>query len=245
MKTRAMVWWRGCLGGLLCAAWMQAAEGDFWAEDVESSREAAWVEAGVGWLPDLDGRLKWETASGAYYDDVRLKWGPGFAVRGGFREEFASWLAAELEGGFLWLEADSVTGRGGEEWMGEVDLLEAPVLLNLVFQVPLKGRFKPFAGAGAGAVFSWLDLDERLPGEEGTSVRVEESSTETELAYQFFAGLRIRISAEGEVSLTYRYLQCGDPVWQLRDTDADDTVGKLEADDLGVHSVALGFHLRF
>ncbi len=244
MIARTMIW-RGCVGGLLCAAWMQAAEGDFWAEDTASSREAAWIEVGVGWLPDVDGSLKWETASGAYYDEVRMKWGPGLAVHGGFREEFTSWLAAELEGGILWFEADSVTGTGGEEWMGDVTLLETPVLLNLVFQVPLKGRFTPFAGAGAGAVFSWLDLDERLPGEGGTSVRVEESSVETELAYQVFAGLRFRISAEGDISLTYRYLHGGDPTWRLRDTEADDTVGKLEAEDMAAHSVALGFHLRF
>jgi opacity protein-like surface antigen len=234
------------LAGLLVGAaglTAQAAHSDVW--NAWAWDETAWIELGGAWVPDLDSRLDWRTSAGAFSDALKLKTDLGFAVHGGFHQDVRPWLAFEVQGGFLYNGVDEVTSLASGARLTDASLMQVPIMMNAVFQWPLPHGITPYAGAGAGAMLSWLDVDAQLPGGEGTSVTVKDSSTEVTFAYQAFAGIRFEVSQEAMVSVNYRYLDSGSPGWDLEDSETGHDIGVLEVDRLRAHTLTIGFHVRF
>jgi len=208
-------------------------------------QEYGWVEFGYAHLPAFDATLSAVTTNGVVNQDLELEMGPGFAVHGGLGESFSRWISAELLGGFYYHSVDDMTGPDGGWQVLNADLFQVPVMLNLVIHVPLKSRLTPVLGGGAGAVFSWLDVDDQIPTGDGNTLRVDGSSMEVTFAYQAFAGLRYQHGDGAAVSLTYRFTGVGNPTWGLDDADTGRSVADLKAHDIGVHSLTLGFHVGF
>jgi opacity protein-like surface antigen len=203
------------------------------------------VEFGYAHLPTVDATVSTVSTNGITSQDVEMDMGPGFAVHGGLGESFSRWVSAELLGGFYFHNVDEVSGAGGAGRGLDGDLMQVPVLVNLVVHVPLKSRFTPVVGGGAGAVFSWLDVEDQVQAGDGTLVSVDGSSTEITFAYQAFAGLRYRHGDNGVISLTYRLTGVGSPTWGLDSANEGDPSVDVEAHDLIVHSLTLGFHIGF
>jgi opacity protein-like surface antigen len=202
-----------------------------------------WVEFGGAVLSDLDGRLRSPSIPDT---DVELSLSPGFAVAGGFGERLSSSLIAEIQGGLFYHNIDEIVAVGTPGWSIDASLFQVPIMLNLVFELPLRYRLKPFVGAGAGAVISWLDIDDSLPAHEGLpGPQVDRTSTEVNFAYQGFAGLRLSLARQGVLTFSYRALAGGNPQWSLKEKSTGQTVGNLKAEDVLVHSFTLGFMVPF
>ncbi len=208
-------------------------------------REYGWVEFGYAHLPTFDATLSTLTPGGTLSQDLQMKMGPGFAVHGGLGESFSRWISGELLSGFYYHSLDEVTGAGASASRFDTSVLQVPIMLNLVVQVPLHSRLKPVLGAGAGAVISWLDVNDQLAAGDGTYLYVNDSSTEVTFAWQAFGGVRYQYGDSASVSLMYRYTGVGSPTWSLEETGTGRTVADLHAHDIGVHTIALGFQIAF
>jgi opacity protein-like surface antigen len=209
-------------------------------------REYGWVEVGGALISDLDGRFRGPSVAEPLDTDVRLSLSPGFAVSGGFGERFTPSFIAEIQGGLFYHNIDEIRISTAGQWSVDASLLQVPIMLNLVFEVPLRNRLKPFIGAGVGAVVSWLDIDDSLPATEGTTgPRVDGTSTEVNFAYQGFAGLRLQLARQGVLAVTYRAVAGGNPQWTLKERETGQSVGSLRVEDVLVHSVTLGFMVPF
>lgn len=225
--------------GLGCLPW------SLFAQDIPWAREYGWVEFGGAVIPDLDARIGMTSATGTVNSDVKLRLSPGFSVNGGLGERFNEWLAAEIQGGFLYHNVDEVEGPGDSVRSLDANLLQVPVFFNLVFELPLKSRFTPYAGVGAGALINWLDIDDRIATGGPEPVEVDDSSTEVNFAYQAFAGGRLRMGDQGVIELTYRFMGGASPNWSLKEAETGDSIGNLKADDIFVHALTLGFVVEF
>ncbi len=208
-------------------------------------REYGWVEFGYAHLPTFDATLSTLTASGTLSQDLQMKMGPGFAVHGGLGETFNRWISGELLGGFYYHGLDEATGAGASGNRFDTSLLQVPIMLNVVVQVPLRSRLKPVLGAGAGAVISWLEVNDQLTTGDGTYLYVNDSSTEVTFAWQAFGGVRYQYGDGARVSIMYRYTGVGSPTWSLEETGTGRSVADLHAHDIGVHSISLGFQIAF
>jgi hypothetical protein len=200
------------------------------------------VEFGGAVINDLDGRLDGPGGLAGSVDDLEVSFDPGLVAYGGFREEVRPWLAAEVLSGFIYNGIDEIRGPGFF-WVPDANLMQVPIMFNLVFQAPLEGGLTPYAGAGIGALISWLDIDDQVPTGVGTTVSVDESSTEVGLAYQAFAGIRLAVGGSGQLSLGYRYLGGEDPGWSLKAAETGNSAGTLRVNNLAIHSLTIGFHI--
>jgi opacity protein-like surface antigen len=205
-----------------------------------------WVEFGGAFISDLDGSLHLPASDHSSDPEVGVSLSPGFAVMGGFGERFTPSFIAEIQGGLFYHNIDEIQLSSAGRWSVDASLFQVPVMFNLVFEVPLRDRLKPFVGAGVGAMISWLDIDGNLPSSgETPGPRVNETSTEVRLAYQGFAGLRLQLARQGILAITYRAVNSDSPRWTLREKESGQSVGSLKADDILVHSVTLGFMVPF
>ena len=230
---------------LLATMGAKAAEG---FSEERPWKEAAWVELGGGIIPEVSSNLRLLNTTNVVSQSGNLSFDPGFALYGGFRESFSEWLAAEVQGGFLYNGIDEMNLGGGASWTPDASLLQVPIMANLVVQIPTGTSLVPYAGAGAGAMVNWLEIDDLLPTGDGGSTTVNHSSTEINFAYQVFAGLRYDLGSSGSISLAYHLIGCDSPQWSLDSNSADSTatkVAKLEARDMLIHSLTVGFHLAF
>jgi opacity protein-like surface antigen len=209
-----------------------------------SYHDYGWVEVGYAYMPNFDATLSTVTPGGVVNQDVRMEMGPGFAAHGGLGETFSRWISAELVGGFYYHDVDQVSIGGGVTRGLNASVMQAPAMVNLVVHVPLQSRFKPVFGGGAGAVFSWLNLDDQI-SLGGRVVHVDGSPTEVTFAYQAFAGLRYQHGDGASVALTYRFTASGSPTWELSDAVTGASVADMKAHDLCVHSINLGFYIGF
>jgi len=207
--------------------------------------EYAWVEGGVSIVPDFDARLSAVLQEQTLNENLKLEMSPGFSAHGGFGERFLPWLSGEIEGGFYYNDVDTISqGSVAMPHFGGT-LMQVPIMLNAVFHLPEDRRWVPFAGAGVGARLTWFNADGVIfQGKEG-AVEVEDSSTEVSFAYQLFAGLRLNLQDDSLVALIYRFNGAISPDWDLKDAYTGSKIANLEADDLCVHTISLGFYMRF
>jgi opacity protein-like surface antigen len=209
-------------------------------------REYGWIEFGGAILPTLDGRLRSPGPEGPVTTDVRLSLSTGFAVAGGFAERITPSLVAEIQGGLFYHNIDKIRSANAPTWSPDASLFQVPVFANLLFEVPLRSRLKPFLGAGIGAAITWLDIDDQLPATDVLpGPRIDRTSTEINLAYQGFAGVRLQLARQGVLAFTYRAVATGSPNWTLKDRETGRSVGSLKAHDALVHSFTLGFLVPF
>lgn len=236
------------VAGIMCATWLLVplAQGATDApESYDLPRHYGWAELGAAMVPEFNGTLSYVDGSGPAGEDLTLKMSPGFMVNGGFGERFLPWLSGELLGGFYYGGVDEAKAADGQTRSFNASLLQVPILLNAIVHLPDRKRVVPFVGAGAGAMVSWLDIDDRVSLGDLGVVPLGESSTQVTFAYQAFAGVRFNIRRDGALALTYRFSGAGSPNWALKDSVTGDTAATLKARDIFVHSLTLGFYTKF
>jgi opacity protein-like surface antigen len=87
------------------------------------------------------------------------------------------------------------------------NLYQVPLLANVIYTVPLKGRVKPYVGVGAGGVVTVLDAD---------------GSTENDFTYawQVQAGANYRINERWSAGLAYKLMGTGENDWSGAKVDS-------------------------
>jgi len=164
---------------------------------------------------------------------MALSAGAQFDMALGYR--VLPWLLVEGELGFSINGVDAV----GNWSYPESSLTQMSFMANVVVEHPL-GRFVPYAGFGAGGVFSSLTFG-------NYSYYYYDSSdgygTDVVPALQAFAGLRYKISRNLSLGVDYRFLVTDDQRWNVKWwTGSHFTIA---VDSVAIQSVALVFSVGF
>ena len=158
-----------------------------------------------------DSALRIEGFFSGYYN---FKTGHREDLHLGYR--FLNGVLLELDSGYIY---NSVANANGS-----VELRQVPVLLNLIYQLPLNGSLKPFVAFGIGGAFSQLDTSP-------ASIDLHDVTT---FAWQAETGIRYAISDHVALGLDYKCFSTGDLDF-----------GLLGLGSMLTHSVQMSITFRF
>jgi opacity protein-like surface antigen len=96
--------------------------------------------------------------------------------------------------------ANTVPAFGGFD----VNLYQVPMLANVIFKAPIHGGLTPYVGAGAGGVFSELEMHQH---------GFYQSDTDATFGYQALAGIRCTLNRFTELGVGYRFLGTTAHTW--------------------------------
>jgi len=198
-----------------------------------------YAKAGVGATEAEDVELK------SYFGQTiapnsQITLDPGVRVGLHFGYELLDFLAAEAETGFSVNQLDTVTGANDADGY----LSQVPLLINAKLHLPVDYPVSPYAGAGFGfssTIFTADNLNIGGTVYDGTSADVV-------FAYQFFAGIDIKVAEHMSVGAEYRYLHTGDAKLEAEDYRYTGTPPLSDEMHLGtseIHSVSVTFTYRF
>ena len=172
------------------------------------------IGAGVNIVNDVD----FEVGGGS--GTAELSTGFRGSIAGGYR--FTPMIAAELETGYLFNEADDVD---------DVFFSQVPLLANVVFRFENESPFIPFVGAGAGGVASFLTF-------EDDDLGIDDDDSDIVFAWQLQAGFHYRISDVMSAGVTYKYLGTDGPNFEIEG-------GDFEFDNVHNHAILGSFNWSF
>lgn len=206
--------------------------------------------AGAGAHADFTDKLYVTAAAGpAFAQNTTIQTPPftggqlGFdtGVRGDFAVGYdvCKSFAVELNTGIIWNTVNSISGNYLSSYSAHTDLYQIPLMVNGIYKIPLKGPFKPYIGAGVGAVVGMFDSS-GVPGlyfpTPGGSQKYD--STDTEFAYQAEAGFNWQLGKHAQVGLAYKFLGTSSFNWNANDTP-------LKTDGIFTHAVTVSFKWSF
>jgi opacity protein-like surface antigen len=143
-------------------------------------------DAGIAFQRDI-------TISNSVGDKDHVTFDPGgrFDVEAGYN--FTRHWAAELEMGLALnsVQHSVVLGTDNDNWT----LVELPVLVNVIYNMPLGDHWTVYVGGGAGGVFS------NYQDENGNA-----TSTDSAFAYQGEAGIKYVINNKWDVGIGCKFL---------------------------------------
>lgn len=134
----------------------------------------------------------------------------------GIRDDFLlgynlndSW-STELETGVIWNSVDTITASS---FSGNtsIDLYQIPILVNVVYRVPLTARLNACVGLGAGGVFGVWDSE--TTGLFGGNIR--NTDLDFKFGYQAEAGLKYSLTKQITVGVAYKFFGSLDQGWSL------------------------------
>jgi opacity protein-like surface antigen len=202
-----------CVGlcGLLCAALTGS------GQEYGTTAGKSYISLDLGLALQSDIGVK--EIGGTSQSGVDLKFDPGVRVdvAGGYH--ITERFGAELSVGYVFNSVDEVSG--GPAGFNVDDLMQVPVMINLVYRVAADIPIEPFLGGGVGGVLSVLSLN---------------STTQEDFAfgYQGFVGAKYRISEQTEVTVVYKFLGTTDLEFEDFETDGSLT-----------HAFAVGLRYSF
>ena len=133
--------------------------------------------------------------------------------------------AMELESGAIWNAIGS-----------EQELYQIPILLNVLYKIPLKNSWTPYFGVGAGVVVSKIDFLTVPTAAAATYVRT--SDTDQTFAYQAMAGIKYAVSDRAQIDLGYKFFGTLDQSWAGNGTT-------LTSNGIYTHAVLASFTWKF
>lgn len=158
---------------------------------------------------------------------LELSAGMQFDFAVGYR--LLPWVSVEAELGSTFNEIDSV---GGWSYPDSA-LSQLPIMANIMFEYP-RWRFKPFAGIGAGGVYSTVTFGNYYYYYWGDA---DGYGSDFVPAAQVIAGARYEFNPSWSVGVTYRFLATGSQDWDVDWWNGADF--KFGVDSVCVHSVCL------
>lgn len=209
-----------CASGLFVSALVSPAHASEYPEGVYG-----WYEAGATLIDDTT-LVNFPGVAGSPGNTVEFD--PGFRFGIAFGHQFNKYVKVEVEGGFHYNGIKSIAGATSSSG----NLYRAPVMGNLVFQLPNRTRFVPVIGAGAGA--QWASLDAQNISFGATTLN--DSAETWAFTYQGYAGIRYEFRNDMSLGLFYHYIVADGPSWEF-----DNVPGNLKFEDLRTHSLSLTF----
>jgi len=154
---------------------------------------------------------------------------PGARFGGAFGWQFSQPLAAEFETGLTLNSVDKIGGVAVSSYGGRADIYQIPMLVNLVYTLPVQGKIKPYIGVGGGGIATVADMQTPLGGIDDTDFT---------FGYQGFVGVKWALSERADVGLGYKFLASLDHSWSSRGVT-------LKTDAAFTHSLMLSFCWKF
>ncbi len=130
----------------------------------------------------------------------KMTFSPGVRADVAFGGRFSESWEVGLTGGILWNSIKKIE----EDSPNSSTLLQIPLLANVTYRLPLKGRWIPFVSGGAGGVMSQIDLKSPLGQLNGSDFT---------FAYQAAVGVKYVLNPKVELGLSYQLLGTGDHDW--------------------------------
>lgn len=183
---------------------------------------------------------------GALLQDVTVKnsggelsFDPGTRADFSFGFRFAPQLAVEFETGVIWNSVGRSNGVDLASMDERADLYQVPFLANLVCQLPLRGGFSAYVGAGTGGIASTLYLRHRETI-GGFDFRVHDQDSDFTFAYQAMAGVKYSLGWNMEVGVGYKFLGTLGHTWFKDDPTLETRTGNVYS-----HSILATFTWAF
>lgn len=181
-------------------------------------------DAGVALQQDI-------TMSDTIGDSETVTFDPGARLDFDFGYNFTKNWAAELEIGLV---ANQVKNSFflGTDFM-EVDLVELPIMVNVIYTQPLGRHFSTYIGGGIGGVFS------DYSNEFG-----ETTASDTTFGFQGLAGVKYAINERWDIGVAYKFLgTTGHDVGPGFDSNGNPT--EFKSDGTLTHSILVVLTCKF
>jgi opacity protein-like surface antigen len=210
---------------------------------LETARASEYFPRWVGRL-DMGGTIPLDaniTEFGGPMGDGKFKLSPGFQMDLALGWRATPWLELGPELGFTFNSVDSIGG-----WSyPDTTLGQILMMANVRLEYPPKSRLAPFVGAGIGGAASFLTFGGGYNHYDYYYGYYDPAGTGSDfsLAFQFFAGVRYRVTEGWNLGVQYRYL-CTDPQHWNVDWWNGSGFG-IGIDSLRMHSVCLVFTGEF
>ena len=182
--------------------------------------------AGVSMVEDIDGYIA--DPFGRLNFDLSLDPGVRVDIAPGFN--FNEYFGFELNTGIIWNSLDAFEFEDGFSASVDGDLLQIPVLANLILRYPTPANITPFIGGGGGGVYERLSFD--APGPD-------ESNDDFFAAYQLFGGVMFEIQENMNVGVVYKYLNV------FSEDEASNGFETSGIGDITTHSISAFVNLSF
>jgi opacity protein-like surface antigen len=182
--------------------------------------------AGVSMVEDIDGYVG--DPFGQLNFDLALD--PGVRVDIAPGLNFNQYFGFELNTGIIWNSLDAFEFEDGFSASVDGDLLQVPLLANLILRYPTPANITPFIGAGGGGVYERLSFD--APGPD-------ESSDDFFAAYQLFGGVMFQLEENINIGVVYKYLSV------FSEDESSNGFETSGIGDITTHSLSAFVHLTF
>ncbi|HUA37315.1 MAG TPA: outer membrane beta-barrel protein [Candidatus Sulfopaludibacter sp.] len=144
--------------------------------------------------------------------------------------------AVEFDTGLLWNSMDKV-GTNSLSSLGQsADIYTVPFLVDVTYQIPIKGPWSAYVGAGAGGAATFLSYNT-----SGTTL----SDTAFTFAYQAQLGVNYALTKNASFNLDYEFLGMTDPNWQASANVGGPTNFQFKEKGFYSHTIAISFTWRF
>jgi opacity protein-like surface antigen len=170
--------------------------------------------------------------------EAEIEVGGRLSLAGGYH--ITEWMAVEGETGFFSNYLDRFRDADDVD-INDSRLTRIPFMGNVVFEVPNRSRWTPFAGVGVGVSFSSFLADDIT---DHTTYVVDDTDTDAVLAYQGFVGMRFQINERMSLGLTYQYFASEEARWDL-DTFLVQGDTRIKMDAQRTHAVTGVFKMTF
>jgi len=167
--------------------------------------------------------------------DLNIKGGntielnPGARIDGAFGWQFSKQFAAEFNTGLTLNSIDKIGGVAVSSYGGSADIYQIPLLVNLVYTLPMQGKINPFVGIGGGGIATIADMQTPLGNV---------NDTDFTFGYQGFAGVGWALSDRADIALAYKFMGSLDHNWSSGGVT-------LKTDAMFTHSILLSFRWKF
>ena len=142
-------------------------------------------------------------------------------------------IRADLSVGYNLNKSFAIEAEAGGIWNPDedpnFDFYQIPLMLNAIYQIQLNDSWKPYFGAGAGAVV-------------GVTHAVLFHDSDWSAGYQAEAGIKYTVSRHVEIDLGYKFL--GITQYEFRSRRGP-SIADLKVNDLFSHSVQASFTWKF
>ena len=181
---------------------------------------------------DLGAALQQDiTLSDTIGDSENITFDPGARLDCELGYNFTTNWAAELEIGLIINQVKNSVILGTD--FMDVDLVELPVMVNVIYTQPLGHHFSACLGGGIGGVFS--DYNNEFGG------TTESDST---FGFQGLAGIKYVINDRWDLGITYKFLGTTEhdvgPGW-----DSNGNATEFKSDGTMTHSILVALTCKF